>query len=64
MIPFHMLSRIIRKIVYVISFLFVIYQITLPVYAFMPSLKERSLHLSLALIVIFLGGSTQQSAQW
>ncbi len=56
-----MLSRIIRKIVYFVSFLFVIYQISLPVYAFMPGLKERSLHLSLALIVIFLGGGTRQS---
>ena len=56
-----MFSRIIRKIVYIVSFVFVIYQIALPVYAFMPGLKERSLHLSLALIIIFLGGDAQQS---
>jgi TRAP transporter 4TM/12TM fusion protein len=55
-----MLSKIVRKIVYAVSFLFVIYQVLLPVYAFMPSLKERSLHLALALIIIFLGGTRQR----
>ncbi len=53
-------SKIIRKLVYTISFLFVIYQVVLPVYAFMPGLKERSLHLALALVVIFLGGAEQR----
>ena len=55
-----MIPKIVSKIVYVISFLFVIYQISLPIYAFMPSLKERSLHLTLALIIIFLGGQRQR----
>jgi TRAP transporter 4TM/12TM fusion protein len=55
-----MIPKIVSKIVYVISFLFVIYQVLLPIYAFMPSLKERSLHLTFALIIIFLGGERQR----
>ncbi|PIE32323.1 TRAP transporter permease DctM/Q [candidate division KSB3 bacterium] len=57
-----MFSKTINRIVYIVSFLFVIYQVTLPVYAFMPSLKERSFHLTLALILIFLGGHSQKSS--
>ncbi|MDY0095641.1 MAG: TRAP transporter fused permease subunit [Candidatus Vecturithrix sp.] len=56
-----MYAKITKKIIYYISFVFVIYQIVLPVYAFMPDLKERSLHLMFALLVIFLGGSAQKA---
>lgn len=54
-------ANITKKIVYFISFIFVIYQILLPVYAFMPNLRERSLHLMFALFVIFLGSMTQKT---
>ncbi|GAK55673.1 TRAP transporter, 4TM/12TM fusion protein [Candidatus Vecturithrix granuli] len=56
-------TKITKKIVYLVSFVFVIYQILLPVYAFMPDMKERSLHLMFALLIIFLGGPAQK-ARW
>ena len=53
-------SKTIRRVIYCISFIFVIYQVLLPVYAFMPNMKERSLHLALAIIIIFLSGKEER----
>ncbi len=49
-----MFFRVVQRFLLVISVFFFIYQLILPVYAFMPNLRERAIHLSLALILIFL----------
>lgn len=56
-----MFSRIVQGFVLLVSIGFVIYQIVLPVYAFMPTMRERAVHLALALILIFLGGDEKRS---
>jgi TRAP transporter 4TM/12TM fusion protein len=56
-----MLSSIVRKFIQIASLGFVLYQIILPVYAFMPNMKERAVHLAFAIILIFLGGSQERS---
>jgi TRAP transporter 4TM/12TM fusion protein len=56
-----MLSKIVRRFVQIISIAFVLYQIILPVYAFMPNMKERAIHLAFAIALIFLGGSQERS---
>lgn len=57
--------RIIPRFVLAVSIIFVIYQIILPVYAFMPNMRERAIHLALAIIVIFLGGNKKRSrSRW
>ncbi len=55
-----MLSRIVYRFVFAISIFFVLFQMILPVYAFLPNMKERAMHLSLALILIFLGGAIER----
>jgi len=45
-----------RRFILTVSVIFAVYQVLLPVYAFMPNMRERAVHLSLALILIFLGG--------
>jgi TRAP transporter 4TM/12TM fusion protein len=52
-----MLPSAVRRFVQIVSLAFVFYQIILPVYAFMPNMKERAIHLAFAIILIFLGGS-------
>ena len=60
-----MFLRIIPRFVLAVSIIFVIYQIILPVYAFMPNMRERAIHLALAIIVIFLGGNKKRSrSRW
>jgi len=54
-------SRVVQKFVLAVSIVFVIYQIVLPVYAFMPNMRERAIHLALALILIFLGEGVRRS---
>jgi TRAP transporter 4TM/12TM fusion protein len=44
-----------------VALAFVLYQIVLPVYAFMPNMKERAIHLALALTLIFLGGTVKRT---
>ena len=56
-----MFSQIVQKFILVVSIIFAAYQLILPVYAFMPNMKERAIHLALALILIFLGGSAKRS---
>ena len=56
-----MFLRTVQRFVSTVSIVFVIYQIILPVYAFMPNMRERGIHLALALIVIFLGGTEKRS---
>ena len=51
----------VQRFVLAVSIVFVIYQIILPVYAFMPNMRERAIHLALALVVIFLGGTEKRS---
>ena len=51
----------VQRFVLAVSIVFVIYQIILPVYAFMPNMRERAIHLALALILIFLGGTRRRS---
>ncbi len=55
-----MFSRIVHGFIFWVSVVFFIYQIVLPVYAFMPNMKERAVHLALALILIFLGGGKEK----
>jgi len=58
-------SRVVQKFVLAVSIVFVIYQIVLPVYAFMPNMRERAIHLALALILIFLGeGARRSRIRW
>ena len=52
------------KYVAIASAIFAAYQIILPVYAFMPDIRERAVHLSLAFVLIFLGGNMRQRRQW
>jgi TRAP transporter 4TM/12TM fusion protein len=54
-------SRTVQGFVLAVSVVFVIYQTILPVYAFMPNMKERAIHLALAFILIFLGESEKRS---
>lgn len=56
-----MFSQIVQKFILAVSIIFAVYQLILPVYAFMPNMKERAIHLALALILIFLGGSAKRS---
>jgi len=56
--------RVVKWIVAVASAAFAIYQVVLPVYAFMPDIRERAIHLSLAFILIFLGGSGRSRKRW
>lgn len=56
-----MFSRIVQRLVFAVSIVFVIYQIILPVYAFMPNMRERAIHLALALILIFMGETEKRS---
>jgi TRAP transporter 4TM/12TM fusion protein len=51
----------VQRLVFAVSIVFVIYQIILPVYAFMPNMRERAIHLALALILIFLGDTKKRS---
>ncbi len=53
-----------RRFILTVSVIFAVYQILLPVYAFMPNMRERSIHLSLALILIFLGGGATAHGRW
>jgi TRAP transporter 4TM/12TM fusion protein len=57
-----MFSGVVKRFIQVVSLAFVLYQIILPVYAFMPNMKERAIHLGFALTVIFLGGAQKRSA--
>ncbi len=50
-----MRTRIYNLFILVISMVFVIYHLFLPVYAFLPNMRERSIHLGLAIILIFMG---------
>lgn len=52
------------KYVAIASAIFAAYQIILPVYAFMPDIRERAVHLSFAFVLIFLGGNMRQRRQW
>jgi len=56
-----MLQEIVRRFVFAVSLFFLLFQMILPVYAFMPNMRERAIHLSLALIMIFLGGNGARS---
>ena len=40
---------------------FVLFHFFLPVYAFLPSMRERSVHLALAIILIFVGSAGKKS---
>ncbi|MEW6261596.1 MAG: TRAP transporter fused permease subunit [Thermodesulfobacteriota bacterium] len=40
----------------VVSIVFTVFHLFLPVYAFLPGMKERAIHLGLAMVLIFLGG--------
>jgi TRAP transporter 4TM/12TM fusion protein len=56
-----MFDRVVNRFVQIVAVVFVLYQIILPVYAFMPNMKERAIHLALALTLIFLGGTGRRS---
>jgi TRAP-type uncharacterized transport system fused permease subunit len=49
-----------QRLLWWVSVVFFAYQIALPVYAFMPNMKERALHLAFALILIFLGDAKKR----
>ena len=48
--------KILQYILVIVSFLFAIFQLTLPVYGFLPIMRTRALHLTFAFIIIFLAG--------
>jgi len=51
----------------IVAVLFAIFQLVLPVYAFLPALKARALHLTFAFIMIYLGeavASPPDSPRW
>jgi TRAP transporter 4TM/12TM fusion protein len=50
-----MLKRGHQAFVLVISILFVVFHTLLPVYAFLPSMRERAMHLALSIILVFVG---------
>jgi TRAP transporter 4TM/12TM fusion protein len=56
-----MLSSVVNRFIRILSVAFLLYQIILPVYAFMPNMKERAIHLAFALTLIFLGGAQKRS---
>jgi TRAP transporter 4TM/12TM fusion protein len=49
------IQRSLRKFVFVVSIFFALFQLILPVYAFLPALKARALHLAFAFVLIFFG---------
>ncbi len=51
------MMRFLKPAVLIIAVLFAVFQLLLPVYAFLPGLQARALHLSFAFILIFLGES-------
>jgi TRAP transporter 4TM/12TM fusion protein len=54
-------DNIISPIILFFSILLAIFSLLLPVYAFLPNLIERSIHLGLAIPLIFLSGSRPKS---
>lgn len=50
------IQRIISRIVLVFSILLALFSLFLPVYAFIPNLVERAVHLGLVIPLVFLGG--------
>ncbi len=60
-----MVERGVKRFIQLVSIGFALYQIVLPVYAFMPNMKERAIHLALALMIIYLGGVERRgAARW
>lgn len=54
-------DRILHPITLCISILFAVFSLLLPIYAFIPNLIERSIHLGLAIPLIFLSASKHKS---
>jgi len=58
-----LIDKIISSIILIFSCLLAIFSLLLPVYAFIPNLIERSIHLGLAIPLIFLAGK-QTQGRW
>jgi TRAP-type uncharacterized transport system fused permease subunit len=56
-------TRIISAVVFLCSSGLALFALFLPVYAFIPNLIERALHLGLAIPIIFLGGRKPAAAR-
>jgi len=60
-----MIVRLHNYFIFAVSIIFVIFHLALPVYAFLPNIRERAIHLALAFILIFLGGvKKRKPAGW
>jgi len=55
--------RGVRGFVFGAALLFALYQLVLPVYAFLPALRARALHLAFAFVLIFLGETFTEQKQ-
>ncbi|MCJ7830684.1 MAG: TRAP transporter fused permease subunit, partial [Desulfobacterales bacterium] len=53
-------SRLSEAFIFWVSTLFVVFHLVTPVYAFLPNMRERAIHLGLAFVLIFLGRARQQ----
>jgi TRAP transporter 4TM/12TM fusion protein len=56
------IQRHLEGLVFVVAVLFALFQLILPVYAFLPALQARAIHLTFALIMIFLGEGVSRRA--
>lgn len=54
------MQRSLGTIVLITSILFAVFQLALPVYAFLPALRARALHLAFAFVLIYLGESVRR----
>lgn len=61
-----MYDRFRERFLFAVSIIFVIFHLILPVYAFLPNLRERAIHLGLAFILVFLGAKKggRESTAW
>ncbi len=56
-----MLARVLRNGIVVGSILFAVFQLILPVYAFLPAMQARALHLGFMFFIVFVGGSLRRA---
>lgn len=53
--------RALRWGIVLVSILFALYQLILPVYAFLPALQARSVHLAFMFFIVFVGGALRRT---
>lgn len=55
------LSRVLSSVIFFSSLLLLLFSLSLPVYAFVPNMIERAIHLGLVIPIVFLTGSDKKS---